>query len=315
MTFWQRLVRRPRTVFLRKACFQIHLWIGLAIGLYVVVLSLTGSALVFRVEMDRAFGPARPAIDRTARVQSPEELAAAARRAYSGFTVERVGIVQRRSPVVQVSLRRGGDTIERVFNAYTGEDLGDPFPMASRALLWVTTLHDDLLMQAGQRGRFWNGIGSILTTLMCLTGAVVWWPGIVSWRRGVSIKRRSTWPRFNFDLHSALGFWFITMIAIWAVSGIYLSFPTPFMDVVDWFAGPQDRERPVDVALSWLVRLHFGRWRSHTLKVVWVVIGLIPAVMFVTGAIMWWNRVVRKLRTARASRPALRLQQEPQGVE
>jgi uncharacterized iron-regulated membrane protein len=216
---------------------------------------------------------------------------------------------------VQISLQRDGETIERVFNAYTGQDLGDPFPMTSRALLWVVTLHDDLLMPAEQRGRFWNGVGSILTLLLCLTGAVVWWPGIARWRRGVSIRWRSRWPRFNFDLHSALGFWFFVLIALWAISGIYLSFPSPFMRVVDWFAGPPDQERAVDVALNWLVRLHFGRWRSHTLKAVWVVIGLIPTAMFVTGGVMWWNRVVRKPRTARVRQPVLNLQQEPQGVE
>jgi uncharacterized iron-regulated membrane protein len=309
MSFW----RQPRSVFVRKACFQIHLWIGLAIGLYVVVLSLTGSAIVFRRELDVAFGPARPAIDKTARIQSPDELAAAARRAYPGFVIERVGDVQRRLPVVQISLQRDGETIERVFNAYTGQDLGDPFPMTSRALLWVVTLHDDLLMPAEQRGRFWNGVGSILTLLLCLTGVVVWWPGIASWRRGLSVKWRSGWPRFNFDLHSAMGFWFFAMIALWAISGIYLSFPSQVMTIVDWFAGPPDQERPVDVALNWLVRLHFGRWRSsHTLKAVWVVIGLIPTAMFVTGAVMWWNRVVRKPRTARVRQPVLNLQQEPQ---
>ena len=301
MRFWQRWLRQPRTIFLRKACFQIHLWIGLAIGLYVMVLSLTGSAIVFRNELDRAFGPDRPVVDKTARIQSPGELTAAARRAYPGFTVESVGSVQQRNPVMQISLRRDGETIERVFNAYTGEDLGDPFPMASRALLWITILHDDLLMQEDQRGRFWNGVGSILTTLLCLTGMVAWWPGIASWRRAVSIRWRSAWPRFTFDLHSALGFWFVALIAIWGVSGIYLSMPTPFTAVVDWFAGPlEDELRPVDVALEWLVRLHFGRWRSDTLKAVWVVIGLIPAAMFVTGAVMWWNRVVRKSRAGAA---------------
>ena len=61
----------------------------------------------------------------------------------------------------------------------------------------------------------------------------------------------------------------------------------------------------MDVALNWLVRLHFGRWRSHTLKVVWVLLGLIPAGMFVTGAVMWWNRVVRKPRTARVRQPGV----------
>ena len=102
---------------------------------------------------------------------------------------------------------------------------------------------------------------------------------------------------------------------MWAVSGIYLSLPTPFMTVVDWFAGPQDYERPVDVALNWLARLHFGRWRSHTLKVVWVVAGLVPPAMFVTGEVLWWNRVVRKPRAVLVSQPAVNLQQEPQRVE
>jgi uncharacterized iron-regulated membrane protein len=98
--------------------------------------------------------------------------------------------------------------------------------------------------------------------------------------------------------------------------------PSAFMDVVNWFFGPQPDEienvRVIDRAMEWMVRLHFGRWRSHTLKVVWVIMGLIPAVMFVTGSIMWWNRVVRKPRSAkvRDRQPALTtLRQEPQGIE
>ena len=30
------------------------------------------------------------------------------------------------------------------------------------------------------------------------------------------------------------------------------------------------------------------------LKAVWALVGLMPAMMFVTGAIMWWQRVMRK---------------------
>jgi uncharacterized iron-regulated membrane protein len=41
--------------------------------------------------------------------------------------------------------------------------------------------------------------------------------------------------------------------------------------------------------------LHFGEFFASDwpLKVVWVVIGLAPAFLFVTGALMWWNRVLR----------------------
>jgi uncharacterized iron-regulated membrane protein len=28
-------------------------------------------------------------------------------------------------------------------------------------------------------------------------------------------------------------------------------------------------------------------------KAIWAAIGLVPPVMFVTGAVMWWNRVIR----------------------
>ena len=60
MGTWDRWLRQPQRVWLRRAAFQVHLWIGLAIGLYVVVLSVTGSVLVYRNELDRYLAtPAR----------------------------------------------------------------------------------------------------------------------------------------------------------------------------------------------------------------------------------------------------------------
>src|SRR5205807_3261405 len=54
MTFWQRWVRQPQTTWLRKAIFQVHLWSGIGIGLYVLMVSVTGSILVYRNELLRA---------------------------------------------------------------------------------------------------------------------------------------------------------------------------------------------------------------------------------------------------------------------
>jgi uncharacterized iron-regulated membrane protein len=54
-------------------------------------------------------------------------------------------------------------------------------------------------------------------------------------------------------------------------------------------------ERPGDVVLSWLARLHFGRWRNMPwLQAFWAFVGLVPALMFVTSVVMWWNRVLRR---------------------
>jgi uncharacterized iron-regulated membrane protein len=98
-------------------------------------------------------------------------------------------------------------------------------------------------------------------------------------------------------VHSALGFWLFLFLLMWGVSGFYLGIPEPFSDFVDRISNPDDflGERPGDIVLSWLTRLHFGRWRGMpALKAVWAILGLVPAVMFVTGVVMWWNRVLRR---------------------
>ena len=48
---------RPRSVFLRRALFQVHLWAGVLVALYVIVVSVTGAALVFRINLQRAVHP------------------------------------------------------------------------------------------------------------------------------------------------------------------------------------------------------------------------------------------------------------------
>ena len=178
MNVWQRWVRRPRTPLLRKVCFQVHLWIGIAIGFYIVLLSVTGSALVFRREMDAASRPQAPPIDASMQLLTKGQLTQAALEAYPGATVERVGGPQRRTALVRVVLQKNGETFERDFNALTGEDLGEPWPWKAQAILKLAELHDDLLMPEDRRGRFWNGVGSILVTVLCVTGAFIWWPGV-----------------------------------------------------------------------------------------------------------------------------------------
>lgn len=41
----------------RRVLFQVHLWVGVAAALYVLVVSVTGAALVFRIHLQRAAHP------------------------------------------------------------------------------------------------------------------------------------------------------------------------------------------------------------------------------------------------------------------
>lgn len=303
MQFWARWLKQPQTLWIRRAFFQVHLWTGLAIGLYLVMLSLTGAALVYRVELERSFEVKKPAFEPNRTRLTSDELKAAAERQYPGWEVTRVGSrITRRNPVIEVWVERGGEKRERLFNPYTGDDLGDAIPRNVRALNWVAELHDELLL--GQTGRKINAVGSGVATALFVSGLVVWWPGVKNWRRSLGVKRGTSWIRFNWDLHSALGFWSFLLLVLWGLSGIYLAYPDPFAAFVDRISDPEAvlGQRPGDVFFAWMSRLHFGRFRNATyLQPLWVVFGLIPAAMFVTGFLMWFNRVLRKRRLEKAA--------------
>ena len=50
---------------------------------------------------------------------------------------------------------------------------------------------------------------------------------------------------------------------------------------------------------------HYGNFAGWPFKALWVVLGLVPVVLFVTGVVMWWNRVVSPLRRRKQARTYL----------
>ena len=147
----------------------------------------------------------------------------------------------------------------------------------------IVDLHENLL--TGSTGRIVNGIGAISLELLCLTGAVIWWPGMKYWRRSLTVEWRAHFPRINWDLHSALGFWCFVFVTMWGLSGIYLVFPNQFARVL--FLDPAGS------VTFWLTQLHFGRFSSFT-EPVWALMGLVPAILAFTGVFICCRRVIFK---------------------
>ena len=67
---------------------------------------------------------------------------------------------------------------------------------------------------------------------------------------------------------------------------------------------PPARPSAGDVVMAWLTPLHVGSFGGNGVKVAWLLLGMAPPVLFLTGFIMWWTRVVR-VRWSRTSRPAV----------
>ena len=307
MTLWQQWVSRPQTVWLRKALFQVHLWCGIGVGLYILVVSTTGSIVVYSNELYRAATPTPITVIKSGPRLTDDELMAAAARAYPGYSATSVGRAAKPDQAVGVFLVGKAGEKNRLFNPYTGEDLGDTVPLSITAVAKLLELHDDLL--GGPTGRKINGIGAVLLIVLALTGIVVWWPGIQSWRRSLTLHRNVGWRRFMWDLHSMMGFWTLGFIVLFGLSGIYLGNAEYFQNLADRLDPPPATyagERFVDQAIYWLAYLHFGRINGigipchgpglcdQATKLAWALFGLAPAAMFITGALMWWNRVLRK---------------------
>jgi len=330
-------LRRPQNVWLRRAVFQVHLWSGIILGIYVFLVCLSGSAVVFRNDLyDLLFAKTRVAV--SGNPLTRDQMTQAAQRAYPGYTVRTIHRGRFPTEATDILLVKGWRHKDRLFDPYQGRDIGPSVEIYYRMLHFASDLHGNLLF--GAAGLQANAVGGFLISTMCVTGMVVWWPGIANWRRGMTLHRDVGWKRFNWDLHSAIGIWMAAFVLLWGITGSYLVFPVPFEKAVNRVfplkqyrpipeaalghkspgstAGvrlirvadddepiPQRSRAPIqrsfgDWVLRWFSMLHFGNFGGLPVKVLWCVLGLAPTALLGTGALMWWNRVLsREARSLR----------------
>jgi uncharacterized iron-regulated membrane protein len=269
------------------------------------MISVSGSVLVYSNELYRAATPDPIISNGSGPRLTDDQLKESATRLYSGFRVVHIGRALDPDQAVDVWLRRGDDIKKRLFDPRSGRDVGDSVATGIRLVSKLLDLHDNLL--AGEAGRRVNGLGAIAALALAATGLVIWWPGIRTWRRSLLLHRGSGWKRLNWELHSMIGFWSFGFLLIFAVSGVYLANPELFQDLADRIeplTAVNAGARIGDRIIYWVAILHFGRINGigipchgpglcdQTTKAIWALFGMAPAAMFVSGAIMWWNRVL-----------------------
>lgn len=372
-------VDRPQSVYVRRALFQVHLWLGVLAGFYILVVCVTGAALVFRIDMQRALHPNlfTPSAGSPA---DPVAIMDSVTRAYPGERLSGIDAPTTARPTYLAYTSSGARFRTLLLDPVTAAMLGE-LPETS-FVRTLQDLHFDLL--GGRTGRIVNGIGAMVLALMGMTGLVIWWPGRSNWRRSLLVDWRRNWKRITWDLHSAVGFWTVALVIMWAVTGVYFAFPSAFRSTVNrispitqaqtpqsspragraplsWHALVDGASRyspgqyvarvvvpsnehaaflvqfsPVaptplgadllsvyldqhsgavltppasttrtagDIVMAWVAPLHVGSFGGLGVRVAWLILGLAPPLLFVTGFIMWWTRVVRT-RWVRVAGPA-----------
>ena len=209
--------------------FQAHLWVGVAAALYVLVVSVTGAALVFRIHLQRAAHPKLLTAGNDGPQADIATVLESVRNTYPNGRLTGVDAPTTVRPTHLAYVTEGDRFRTVLIDPVTAAVLGElPEHSAVRTL---QDLHFDLL--AGRTGRAVNGIGAFCLLLLCLTGPFIWWPGRAGWRRGFTVDRRRPWRRVTWELHGAVGIWTLVLTAGWALTGAWFVFPGEFRAAVN----------------------------------------------------------------------------------
>ena len=228
----------------RRLLFQVHMWIGLILGLLLALLGLSGSVLVYDDAIANLLSPA-PRAAAKGEALSLDKIAEAARgvagrgpmqimlpRAEGEAIVVRVGQISPMGPIpAQREARNGGRVraegtrpgMQVFVDPVSGVVLGTRNTMLPPVLMFAHQLHGNFLM--GRDGRSFVGWLGVAMLLLGGTGLVLWWPRRGQWKYAFFVRRTATGLRFYRELHAATGIWISVVFMAVSFSGVVIAFP------------------------------------------------------------------------------------------
>jgi uncharacterized iron-regulated membrane protein len=190
---------------IRSLAFSLHRYIGLTVGLILVIVGLTGSLLVFQKELDSILVKQQfeQVIPRSQTV-SLDVVTNNVTQAYANQPEWKIAqyVFYYDPDIYRVRLQNSEEQQLEVFvNAYTGKILGDRLRNQS-FFGRVYELHYALL--AGSIGFVIVGIAGLLMCILTITGLILWsgWRNLIS---GLKIKLNASTKRKNYDIHQVVG--------------------------------------------------------------------------------------------------------------
>lgn len=219
-----------------RSCFYrisawLHLWLGLATGIVVILVCLTGCIWVFQEEITRIIlEPESNVPYQKKPVVLPSQLMAIVDKEFPGRRVASAEYHQGRAISVNLDGQRGEGASLKV-NPYTGEIIRkvDPNAAAADFFEWILEGHRFLWLPAKIGGPLVN-YSTLLFVFTLITGMVLWWPP--KWtksmrQRSFAVKWKGSAKRVNYDLHNVMGIYSLLVVVAIAMTGMVYG--------IEWF--------------------------------------------------------------------------------
>ena len=237
---------------LRRWLTRLHRWAGLIIMACLLVAAITGTWLVFRVEMDRLVNPHLRVVQPGANFVSLGSIVDAAERRFPNSIVQALILQERPEDSVGVYLQSRSDEeseFDQVFfNPYDRAFLGGR--STSRLVFdrehldpMIDRLHYSLWLNTW--GLWLMGIVAGVWLVTSVIGVALAWPGlwlrIVGWRPVLSARTDRGSYQANYQFHRAAGVWFLPVLLVLAFTSFYQNLPQFIRPIVHVFSPLAER--------------------------------------------------------------------------
>jgi uncharacterized iron-regulated membrane protein len=218
-----------------------HRWVAIVMGLLLLVVTMTGSLLLFKPEMHRLAQSSSFAATASAHPISAQRALAIVQRAKPKLGATSVGWSHGTWEVPSSDYKRFVNV-----DPGTGRILGERGEIG--VIGFLDNLHECALSCEGQPGYvkqlndkmpdlgiqgiskltiggFILGTIGLVFVFLVIGGLVLWWPGVRRWRRGFEVRARKGRYARDFDLHKLAGFVALPFLAMWAFTGANFELP------------------------------------------------------------------------------------------
>ncbi|GAA4457428.1 PepSY-associated TM helix domain-containing protein [Nibrella saemangeumensis] len=218
-----------KNVIVSRIIRPVHLWLGLASGLVVFVISITGCLYAFQEEIQNLTQPYRFVEPQQRAFMPPSALKAIAEQQLPDKHLHAV-MYGKKDQAAQVIFYQFEPTYYYIvyLNPYTGAVQGVKDVEAD--FFRIVLMGHFYLWLPPAIGQPVVASATLIFLVMLITGLVLWWPkNRHTARQRFTLKWNASWRRTNYDLHNVLGFYATWVVIVLALTGLVWGF--------QWFAG------------------------------------------------------------------------------
>jgi uncharacterized iron-regulated membrane protein len=212
----------------RKIVLTIHLYLGLAAGIFLAILALTGSVMAFEGDIDHWLRPGLWYVAPGRKLLPENDLVSIVENRFHS----RVLLVQfpRAANLAQVMQLTDGTRV--YLNPYDGNVLGNNVGRENSELVlgYIHQIHLRLVPdprstpRLAEDGKIVVSSAGLVLLLLVPTGVILWWRA-----KRLTVKFKATnfripWHRVFHDTHQALGIYAALFLAISSLTGVLIGF-------------------------------------------------------------------------------------------